>query len=327
MVEKTPPNKHKPSPPPAAKTPRRSPAKKRKETVSPGRKPKQTKFDPGKLLYTSFGPYNVTGRIDNSGRYSVVYKAEDENGKTVALKIPKLRSGIETLDVDSTLITKFFEECKRFEELSALYPGGIVNMLEYGEKPIPWIAMEYLPGGTLRKRMNKLSYEESRRILKDLLKTLHHVHSAKFIHRDIKPENILFTAQGRPKIADWGLGKSLLTSGGTVTSDFKGTPFYSAPEQLPGKKRTDERTDIYQLAMMFHEMLTGKRVFDVPDDDWNALVHLITKVTPPTPSSLNPSLPGYIDAVILKCLEKKKEDRYQSVEELYKALKFKDSIN
>lgn len=243
------------------------------------------------------------------GRFADVYLARKSNNELVAIKIPRIKQ-FETVST-STLL----KEVSIWKNLN--HPN-IVELYEYNEKPIPWFSMEYIDGGTLKERLNQLSITESIKIIIKIAKALEYAHNKGIIHRDIKPENILFKGS-EPKIADWGLGK-LKSSVSTMSMEFKGTLMYASPEQfdLSTYGRVDERTDIYQLGTLFYEILTKESPFEASDILSIREKKIAGKIV--EPSKLNPGIPKRIDKIVMKCLAKNKEERYQNLSGLIREL-------
>ena len=142
---------------------------------------------------------------------------------------------------------------------------------------------------------------------------LAYAHEKGVIHRDIKPENILITEQGIPKITDWGMSRILASTMPTVVGF---SISYAAPEQVAPSQygNTDQRTDIFQLGVVFYELVTGVQPFR--GEDMGQVISAILHEDPDLPSSLVPAA-IIVDPIILKCLEKRPEDRYQSVQEMF----------
>ncbi len=253
--------------------------------------------------------YTILEKI-GSGGFSDIHKAQRKDGSILALKIPKLAL------YETFVPTDFLREAELWSRLS--HPN-IVKVYEYGTKPYPWIAIEYMEGGSLRSRLGKLTMEESLEIGMKLAEALFYTHHYGVIHRDIKPENVLFDSENTPKLTDWGLGKLMLEASKSI-SGFKGTLAYAAPEQLFSSKfgEADWRTDIYQLGAVLYEMLTGKLPFG------GELGRILSEEVEP-PSRLSSGVPAEMDEIVLKAIAKQKEDRYQDIfllkEELERALK------
>jgi len=226
----------------------------------------------------------------------------------VAIKKPWFQGTI-----DESVYRTFMKEAKLWYGLTRKGVKGIVKVFSYGVKPHPWIAMEYIDGGSLARKVGKLSLKEASRIVIQILETMNTVNRLSgSIHRDIKPGNILLTRDGKPRIADWGLGKHLME--GTHTFGFKGTPYYSAPEQFDSKKfgNISWKSDLYQIGVMYYELLTGKKPF--PDDSLNELMYHIINTMPDPPSTVNPSVPAALDKIVLRAMAKRQERRYEFIE-------------
>lgn len=254
--------------------------------------------------------YTICEKIGIGGS-SDVYRAERKDGLIVAMKIPRL-------DPESTSEYNFI--LKEAELWSKLNHSSIAKIYEYGATPYPWIAIEYMEGGSLRKLIGKLSLEKSIGISIQIADALFYASHLGIIHRDLKPENILFDNNNIPKIVDWGLGKRLLDMTGNMSTS-KGTVLYSAPEQLSPSRfgNADWRTDIFQFGIVLYEMIAGKHPFseykfeDIYDD--------ITNKEIPAPSQQNPQIPIELDRIIIKATAKRKEDRYQDFSALIDDLK------
>ena len=247
--------------------------------------------------------------IIGEGGFSVVYKALWK-GKVVAVKLPKVL-GIETVGKD--LLERFIHEARTWSKLR--HPH-IVKVYDYGATPISYIVMEYMSGGSLRDRLKygPLPVGKALKIALALLDALDHAHHYGVVHRDLKPENVLFTEDNTPKITDWGLAKVLLEASTRSGGEFRGTLLYAAPEQLDPKTfgEPDWRTDIYQMGLLLYEMLTGELPFK--SEEPVSLMFKIVSQTPEPPSRKNPQIPSQLDEIILKTLEKKKEDRPRSAD-------------
>ena len=252
--------------------------------------------------------YQVIKRI-GFGRFADVYLARKSNNELVAIKIPRIKQ-FETVSTST-----FLKEVSIWKNLN--HPN-IVELYEYNEKPIPWFSMEYMDGGSLRERLNQLSITGSIKIIIKIARALEYAHNKGIIHRDIKPENILFKGS-EPKIADWGLGK-LKSSVSTMSMEFKGTLMYASPEQFDPSTygRVDERTDIYQLGTLFYEILTKESPFEASDILSIREKKIVGKIV--EPSKLNPGIPKRTDKIVMKCLAKNKEGRYQNISDLIREL-------
>ncbi len=238
------------------------------------------------------------------GGFGRVYRVRRRDGRLVALKVPH------TLSEESGKV--FLHEVSVWRELRH---GNMVKLYDANLYPYPYIEME-LCDGSLEGLKKPLYWEEAARLAFEICSGLSYAHSKGIIHRDLKPSNILL--RGRtPKISDWGLSKVLKESGTTTKAVF--TPYYAAPEQISPSKfgKTDERTDIWQLGVLMYELVTGRVPFD--GEDFVEVAGRITMEEPAKPSELNPDAEP-LEPVIMKCLRKRKEERYRSVRDLQRDL-------
>ena len=253
--------------------------------------------------------YEILDLIGFGGFADVYRTRRKEDGQIVAIKVPRLAQ-FETVEP-----TAFLEEAQLWSRLS--HPN-IVEVFEYGTKPYPWIAVEYMEGGSLRLRIGYLKLEESIDIALKICDALYYTHHLGVIHRDIKPENILSDKENNPKLADWGLGKMMIDL--SMRSGSTGTPYYSSPEQVSPAKFGDVGwwTDIYQCGAVLYEMVTGRLPFQ--GQSTLELAISITDSEVVKPSEVNPELPAELDDVIAQCLAKDKGERYKDISMMKAAL-------
>lgn len=259
---------------------------------------------------------NQRYRIDRalaSGGSGVVYQAEDMVlGRKVAMK-----ELLEDLAMDEAQTERFKVEAKALALLSHPRILPVYDMLE--ENGRFWIVMELLTAGTLKDRIEKsgsLEANESIEIVKGIASGLESAHEKGFVHRDIKPENILFADDGSYRITDFGIAKHHSTTIKTAHGLVLGSPAYMSPEQAAGED-IDSRSDIYSLGITMYQMVTGELPFQ--GDTGAVMAQHITKSAEP-PSAKNALIDGNLDLIILKMLEKKPDDRHQSMQELIDAL-------
>jgi serine/threonine protein kinase len=265
----------------------------------------------------TFGKYTITRQL-GSGGMAEVYLAHDPMlDRNVAIKVihPNLVSEAD------------FEQGFRREArvVASLRHPNIVQVYEFdlynGE---PFMVMEYLEGGTLkdrlaeyRSRKETVPLEEARARLTTIASGLDYAHQRDLVHRDLKPGNILFTANGDPVIADFGIAKILGDpSQMTVSGKLVGTPAYMSPEQA-SSKAIDRRSDIYSLGVILYEMVAGTVPFKGESTTAVMMQHLTQP--PPPPRQLNPAVPDAVQAVILKALAKNPDDRFATAGELASA--------
>ncbi len=245
------------------------------------------------------------------GAMGIVYKARDTIlQRVVALKVmPKF-------NVDNPRISeKFLEEARTAAKLN--HPN-IVTVYEAGdEEGDLFIAMEYIEGSNIKQLLlqkKPIPLQGVLFISAQICKGLGYAHENKVIHRDIKPTNIMWTPKKIVKILDFGLAKVIQEMASTVTI-VGGTPHYMSPEQTLGEM-VDYRTDIYSLGVTIFEMATGKLPFSRGDIGYH---HIHTP--PPDPREFNKNIPDALAEIILKCMAKKPDERYQSAFEIFDELK------
>lgn len=237
------------------------------------------------------------------GGFARVFKAKrNTDNKTVAIKIP--------ISLDEGTGRSFLREITSWQRLNH---ENIITLYDANILPIPYLEMEYADAGSLDQMDKPVDIDTASEIILEIAEGLSYSHAQGVIHRDLKPMNVLLTEDLTPKISDWGLSKIMAES--KTTSVYGFSPIYGSPEQISPKKfgKPDERTDMYQLGVIFYELLTGRTPFE--GDDLVEVSTAIVTEEPAPPSSINPEA-EITDRIILKCLEKKKEDRYQNVKEL-----------
>ncbi|WP_297489918.1 serine/threonine-protein kinase [Thermococcus sp.] len=238
-----------------------------------------------------------------SGGFGRVYRAVRPDGRVVALKVPH--------SLNERTGRAFLREVSAWLSLKH---RNIVELYDANLYPYPHMEMEYCDG-SLEKLSVPLSWEEAAEIAFEIAEGLKYAHSKGIIHRDLKPSNILL--KGRtPKISDWGLAK-LMTETSTTSSAF--TPYYAAPEQISRSRfgPTDERTDVWQLGVLLYWLATGRLPFE--GEDFIEVAGKITMEEPAPPSEINPESKP-VEPVVMRCLAKRKEERYASVAELQRDL-------
>jgi hypothetical protein len=254
--------------------------------------------------------YDVLAELGRGGM-GVVYKARQVGfNRLVALKM--LLSGAHAGDEERE---RFLREA---ESVARLKHPGIVDVYAFGELDgCPYFSLEYLEGGSLAERLGgrPLAPREAAVLAAELARAVHYAHREGIVHRDLKPANVLLTADGRPKITDFGLAKRLDVEGRTQTGAVMGTPGYMAPEQAEGKGRAiGPHTDVYALGAVLYEMLTGRPPFRAATTLDTLL--LVLSAQPMPPRDVNPHVPADLETICLKCLAKDPEQRYASARRL-----------
>ena len=264
--------------------------------------------------------YEIIEEIGKGGM-GKVYKAFDRDvNENIALKIirPEIAS-------NSEIITRFQNELKMARKIAHRNVCKMYDLGKDGE--IKFISMEYVPGEDLKttiKRMGPLTIGKAIYVAKQMCEGLAEAHRLGVIHRDLKPRNIMVDRDGNARIMDFGLAISHEVKEVTDSRVMLGTPHYMSPEQVSGKP-TDQRSDIYSLGIIMFEMLTGQVPFDGDTTISIALKHRSEQ--PPDPREINYRIPDEFGQLILRCLEKDKEKRYQSANEVLSDLrKIEDEI-
>ncbi|VAW84007.1 Serine/threonine protein kinase [hydrothermal vent metagenome] len=262
----------------------------------------------------TIGKYNIE-RVLGRGSMGVVYLGYDPfMERKVAIKT--LRPDL--LQDDSARFAKrFHSEAKAYGRL--LHPN-IVTCYSYDEtNDLTYIVLEYVEGVTLKQFFSQnddIELSQSFAIIREILAALKYAHSKGVIHRDIKPANLMFAENGQIKVTDFGIAR-IDTQNLTQTGSLIGSPGFMSPEQFTGKA-VDHRTDLFSVAVILYQLLTGKKPFR--GSDLGEILHSVLSEEPQAPSLLNPLLSTELDRVVLKALNKKPDDRYQSAEEFIDVL-------
>ncbi len=269
------------------------------------------------LTGKTLGKYRLVERLGRGGM-AEVYKAYQPGlDRYVAIKLMH-----SYLSDDPDFVGRFRREARA---VAALRHQHIVQVYDFDvQDDIYYMVQEYIPGGTLKSRLRQanergetIPIEETVRIFKAICSAVDYAHSRGRIHRDIKPDNIMFDADGRPVLTDFGIATIVGGTRFTATGAMIGTPAYMSPEQGKGEPG-DERSDIYSLGVVLYEMVTGSVPFDADTPFAVVLKHVNEPL--PLPRMLNPDVPYGVERVILKAMAKDPQDRYQIAGDLARDL-------
>ena len=259
------------------------------------------------------GRYKILGELGR-GAMGIVYKAEDPNlDRVVALKTIVIEADAEGR---KEYERRFFLEAKAAGKLN--HPN-IVTVYDFGEEDsVAYLAMELVEGTDLRERLKNSKGEglpaiDAVDFAQQIAEGLGYAHERGIVHRDIKPGNIMLQPRGQAKIMDFGLARMRVADHKTSTGMVLGTPKYMSPEQVAGQP-VDQRSDIFSLGIVLHEMLTGTRLF--AGEDAPQIMHNVVHVEHEPPTRIKPELPSMLDFVVARALKKDPALRYQDAFEL-----------
>ena len=261
------------------------------------------------------GRYELDGVVGRGGM-AEVYRARDIRlDRIVAIKT--LRTDLAR---DQTFQARFRREA---QSAASLNHPSIVAVYDTGEDmtpggPVPYIVMEYVDGRTVRDLLqegHRLLPERSLEIIDGVLRALEYSHQAGIVHRDIKPGNVMVTRNGDIKVMDFGIARAMSDAQATMTQTAQviGTAQYLSPEQARGD-RVDARSDLYSAGCLLYELITGRPPFT--GDSPVAIAYQHVRENPIPPSRVDPDIPRWADAIVLKAMAKAPADRYQSAAEM-----------
>ncbi len=239
------------------------------------------------------GRYAVSARIAHGGMATVYLATDMRLDRRVALKVMHAE-----LARDDDFVRRFIDEAKSVARLSH---HNVVAVYDQGaDGPFLYLAMEYVPGQTLKEVLRsrgRFSPGAALDIMTGVLDGLASAHASGIVHRDVKPENVLITADGRVKVADFGLARTHTATGHTRSGMIIGTVAYLAPEQVTGTSPTGPQSDVYAAGVLLYELLTGRQPFTGETPIQVAYQHVNSDVPPP--SALVPELPAPVDRLVL----------------------------
>jgi len=280
-------------------------------------------YDPGRIRQVRDmtqprllgGRYELDGIVGRGGM-AEVYRARDIRlDRIVAVKTLR-----EDLARDQMFQARFRREA---QSAASLNNPSIVAVYDTGEDTtagshIPYIVMEYVDGRTLRDLLRedrRLLPERALEITDGVLRALDYSHRSGIVHRDIKPGNVMLTRGGQVKVMDFGIARAVSDTQATMTQTAQviGTAQYLSPEQARGE-RVDARSDLYSTGCLLYELLTGRPPF--LGDSPVAIAYQHVRENPVPPSRVDPEVPPWADAIVLRAMAKDPRDRYQSAAEM-----------
>jgi eukaryotic-like serine/threonine-protein kinase len=261
------------------------------------------------------GRYELDGIVGRGGMAEVFRARDIRLDRIVAVKTLR-----DDLARDQTFQARFRREA---QSAASLNHPSIVAVYDTGEDmvghtPVPYIVMEYVDGRTLRDLLRddrRLLPERALEITDGVLRALDYSHRNGIVHRDIKPGNVMLTRAGDIKVMDFGIARAVSDAQATMTQTAQviGTAQYLSPEQARGE-RVDARSDLYSTGCLLYELLIGRPPFT--GDSPVAIAYQHVRENPIPPSRLDPEIPPWADAIVLKAMAKSPADRYQSAGEM-----------
>ncbi len=265
------------------------------------------------LIGKTVNGYEILRQIGQGGMARVYLARQRSMNRHAALKfLPRA-----FLD-DEAYLARFEREARI---VARLEHRNIVPVYDYGKhEDQPYLAMRYMPAGSVEALLaeSRLPLPRALSIVEQVARALDYAHRKGVLHRDLKPSNILLDDAGGAFISDFGIARILSEGGGLTTEGVIGTPGYMSPEQAQGDA-LDGRSDVYALGLLLYEMVAGRRPFE-SDAPLSVAVMHVTRA-PPSPRQFAPELPGAVESVIMRSLNKRPEARYQRAGELAAALR------
>ncbi|MFE0760669.1 protein kinase domain-containing protein [Streptomyces smyrnaeus] len=275
---------------------------------------------------------NYLGRMVGGGRFQLRSLLGAGGMASVYLAYDSVldrQVAVKTLHTELGREQSFRERFRReAQSVAKLTHTNIVSVFDSGEDEIdgalvPYIVMEYVEGKPLRTVLDEdiaqygaMPAEKALKITGDVLAALEVSHEMGLVHRDIKPGNVMLTKRGVVKVMDFGIARAMQSgvTSMTQTGMVVGTPQYLSPEQALGRG-VDARSDLYSVGIMLFELLTGRLPFDA--DSPLAIAYAHVQEEPPTPSSINQSIPPAVDALVARTLKKNPNERFPSAESMH----------
>src|SRR5215470_13361261 len=252
--------------------------------------------------------HKILGEIGAGGMGRVLLAQDEGLNRKIAIKILS-----ERLREETSIRTRFMQEARALAQIS--HPN-IVTIYSLGPaEEIPHFVMEYVDGVDLFTSTRALTIEQRAGLMRKVALAVEVLHQHHILHRDLKPANILVGADLQPKLLDFGLARREESRDRlTLFGEMVGTPSYFSPEQTIGETDLDVRSDIFSLGTILYEVLTG--VLPFPVQPFAQQMESIRREDPELPRRMNPDIPGDLQDICLKALEKRPENRYRSAREM-----------
>jgi serine/threonine protein kinase len=253
------------------------------------------------------GRYEIDDELGEGGMASVYLATDPYMNRKVAIKV------LPYLSTTDERLKRYFQ--REAEFIAALEHPSIVPVFDFGyHGSQPYIVMRHMAGGDMGERLKAgLKLTEVAKIIERVADGLDAAHAKDIIHRDVKPTNILFDAEGKGYLSDFGLAKSVEPDANKSRAYFVGTPAYMSPEQVRSHE-LDARSDIYALGVVVFQAVTGKVPFKEESPMLTAAAHVIEPV--PSVRDYKENLPASWDEILSKALAKDPADRYQRATDL-----------
>ncbi len=267
------------------------------------------------------GAYHVRSVIASGGMGTVYLAVQEHPRRLVAVKVIKQgiasRTALKRFEYEAQILGRL-----RHPNIAQVYEAGTHDA---GEGDVPFFAMEYIPNAkpiTEYVNSKAMSTTERLRLFTKVCEAVHHGHLKGIIHRDLKPSNILVDSAGQPRIIDFGVARAIdsdlaVTTLQTEIGQLIGTLQYMSPEQCAADPNDlDVRSDIYALGVVLYALLTGHLPYDLTGRPVFEAARVIREEIPSRPSSFDTGLRGDVETIILKALEKDRDRRYGSADDL-----------
>jgi len=277
--------------------------------------------DPNSRIGTKIGSFTIKSVLASGGMGTVYEAQQEQPRRIVALKVMRRniasRSALRRFQFESQILGRL-----RHENVAQVYDAG---MHSEASGSVPYFAMEYVPDAqtvTEYAEEQGLGTRERLLLFSKICDAIHHGHQRGIIHRDLKPANILVGLSRVPKVIDFGVARSTdsdlsVTTQHTRVGQIVGTMQYMSPEQCDADpQELDTRSDVYSLGIVLYELLTGELPYDASGSTIYQAARMVKEEEPRKLSSINPKLRGDVETIVLKALEKDRDRRYASADEL-----------